>query len=671
MWEDDYKKIMNSTQLKKESIDTLKQSIRQKKQRKFFNKPSFKLIIAASMIITLTLGLYLPLSNHLNKDDSIGLSNVDNSTLSNADDYKDIYKLLYKDKPSKNLFEAFRDMFAIGGGTKDSSSNDLMANESFSPSEDSSNKDYSDTNIQVEGVMEADIIKTDGDYIYVISNNLVYITKVDKEKMNLLSSVNPKELTSSKLDINLTEMYITKNRLIVIGYEYEDYNDGIKKGGEEIYYDMYMPMNQATTVSIFDTTNKEDIKLVSHLKQDGYYNSSRMVDDQLYLLSNHDTYNNAKEDDPATFIPSTTTNNRESLLALEDIYISDLNYSQSKQFLLVSSISSQTGKFTSTKSILGYSSTIYSTKDTIYSFSYATIDKAKQIYSATKIVKLGLNNGDITLLGDTTVEGDLLNQFSADEYNGFLRIVTTTNTYSSIIYSNDADSSSVSSDSNQYNNLFILDKDLKTVGSITKIAKDERIYSARFMKDIAYMVTFKQVDPLFAIDLKNPSNPVILSELKIPGFSNYMQPFGDGLLFGIGQNADPETGFTDYVKLSMFNITDNKNVTEENIKILNGVYYSEAQYNHKAILLDAKKNIIAFSDYENYFIFSYDKVNGFNLIKKIELSSSSIIDDFYFIDYRRFIRGLFIDDHFYISSDKGITAYNMTNYDELSSITFK
>ncbi|MBO7151814.1 MAG: beta-propeller domain-containing protein, partial [Clostridia bacterium] len=112
------------------------------------------------------------------------------------------------------------------------------------------------------------------------------------------------------------------------------------------------------------------------------------------------------------------------------------------------------------------------------------------------------------------------------------------------------------------NSLRVLDKDLKEVGKIENIAPDERVYSVRFMGDTAYFVTFRQVDTLFSVDLKNPKEPKIIGALKIPGFSNYLFPFGEDKLLGIGQDADEKTGRTGGIKFSIFDISNPANVTE-------------------------------------------------------------------------------------------------------------
>jgi uncharacterized secreted protein with C-terminal beta-propeller domain len=145
--------------------------------------------------------------------------------------------------------------------------------------------------------------------------------------------------------------------------------------------------------------------------------------------------------------------------------------------------------------------------------------------------------------------------------------------------------------SKTFNALYVLDADLQVAGSITDLAQDEVIYSARFDGDIGYFVTFRQVDPLFAVDLSNPKAPVVLSALKIPGFSEYLHLWSDGRLFGLGRDADVETGRAGRMKLSMFDTSDPADVTERKTLLLDSDY-SAALYNHKAILISRDKNLI-------------------------------------------------------------------------------
>ena len=294
---------------------------------------------------------------------------------------------------------------------------------------------------------------------------------------------------------------------------------------------------------------------------------------------------------------------------------------------------------------------MYASSQNIYLISsvYET-----SLFSGSKqalcIMKFAYGEGKITASATTKIDGWLEDVFCVDEYNTYLRIVVTS-------YKN----------YDEINTLYVFDNELKEVGIIEDIAPGERIYSARFDGDIGYFVTFRQMDPLFSVDLSDPANPKIIGELKIPGFSEYMHMWGDGKMLGIGE----EDGL---IKLSMFNISDPYNVTEEDKAIIENVYYSEALYNHKAILVSGTKNIIGFSafgywsdiiddevrlrDGEYYFLYAYD--NG-EFVQKAAIE----FDDY---NYGQ-VRGMYIGDYIYVVRAIGeISVVTMDDFELVKTI---
>ena len=252
-----------------------------------------------------------------------------------------------------------------------------------------------------------------------------------------------------------------------------------------------------------------------------------------------------------------------------------------------------------------------------------------------------------------------------DEYKGYLRLVATQDKWSN----------------NSYNSLCIFDKNMKKVSSIEKLGKGERIYSARFMGEYAYFVTFKETDPLFCADVSDPKHPKIVSELKIPGFSNYLHPFGNNKLFGFGESATKRGEITG-LKMSMFNIKNKQKVTQENVLEL-GEGFSSANYDHKAILVSDKKNIISFAveteDYDKnidddvykgyYYLYSYNQNKGFKQLAKIEIYNIPDNDDEKYFDYDWLaIRGLYIEDYFYISDGEKMIVVDLNTYKTVKTI---
>jgi inhibitor of cysteine peptidase len=183
------------------------------------------------------------------------------------------------------------------------------------------------------------------------------------------------------------------------------------------------------------------------------------------------------------------------------------------------------------------------------------------------------------------VPGSVLNQFSMDEHEGNLRIATTIGHVSR------------TGDATSLNNLYVMDKDLEIIGKVEDIAPGERIYSTRFIEDRAYMVTFKKVDPLFVIDVSNPEKPEILGYLKITGYSDYLHPYDENHIIGIGKETiEAETGdFAWYqgLKISLFDVSDVGNPREvAKIEIGDRGTDSYALYDHKAFLFDKKRNLL-------------------------------------------------------------------------------
>lgn len=212
----------------------------------------------------------------------------------------------------------------------------------------------------------------------------------------------------------------------------------------------------------------------------------------------------------------------------------------------------------------------------------------------TSIYKFALNDGSPKYIGKGSVAGRILNQFSMDEHQGNFRIATTVEKHNN-------------NENQMSNNLYILGSGMNVIGKIENIAPNERIYSVRFLGDRGYMVTFKTVDPLFVLDLKNPNNPSILGELKIPGYSNYLHPYDENHIIGFGKEAIEveETHWSGEgtiknayylgMKVALFDVSDVHNPIEKfKLEIGDRGTESELLWNHKALLFDKEKNLLAF-----------------------------------------------------------------------------
>ena len=306
-------------------------------------------------------------------------------------------------------------------------------------------------------------------------------------------------------------------------------------------------------------------------------------------------------------------------------------------------------------------------------------------YNRTEVYRFAYEDGVITPAGQMTVKGTLNDQFSMDEYEGNLRVVTTVNEYEyeteeSEVFDFDGDGKITEKDkaasrrmwirsSKEYNSLYIYDSSLQLIGSIENLAPDEQIKSARLMGKVGYFVTFRQTDPLFSVDLSDPANPKVLGALKIPGFSTYLHPYGEGLLLGIGYDADENTGWRECVKLSMFDVSDPSNVKEVHKHSLADFSYTGVEVDHKAALIDAGKDIIGFpvrgyqdmGEYNVYVVYGYDETDGF-YPKFSEGYAMGYDADLYEFKYELFTtdcRGAYIGDTFYMINP----AYEIKSYD--------
>jgi len=522
-----------------------------------------------------------------------------------------------------------------------------------------STTDYSETNVQVKGVDEADIVKTDGEYIYYVADNQLNIIKADGADTKLVSTT-LFESDDSWWGYN-TEMFLLDDRLMVISQGYSTVwvydSDGDYESGTD-----------QTKAIIYDVSNPAKPEKIVSLGQSGDYVSARMIGDYVYLVTAQYVYN-AVRSTPVTYIPSVSVDEESTLLSTSDLYV--YGTPQSSAYTVIGAINLKNGvKHASAKAVFGGASDLYANAEHMllaideYDSDTSPIapdEDGKNVQittgqSNTELILLSLNEGEITKLASGAVPGSLLNQFSMDEYNGAFRIVTTIDWWEQRVYTDGLDSYEY--DSKNYNNLYTLDLDLNIIGKIENLAEDESVQSVRFDGDVGYFVTFRQVDPLFAVDLSDPTAPKVLSTLKIPGFSEYLQTFGDGLLFGIGYDADEDTGRTLGVKLTMFDTSDKTDVTELFTEPVDADWTIIGS-NHHAILVDADKNLIAFPADNDYYIYRYYAGTGFELAAKVDLSSDLSSWN---------LRGLFIGNDFYVLSESSVTVISLTDFGVLTTL---
>ena len=667
MFEKNYKNAMDNIKPDVDTRDKLLDKIILKEELKRHKNPAtpWRVAFACVAVVAIVLGVIFVPRNNFN----ITTTNA-SKTLTVSKSYDEIYKLI-KPKKDYNFFtgvdeELIVEDYEVEYVTESESTIDTSGSampgaskgENTSANLDdeaSDGGDYSTTTEQVEGVAEADIVKTDGKYIYYLLGNELSIFKADGENSNLVSKT---VLQKEKYD-SFGDMLLKNDRLILL-----QPND-------------YTKECNFVAVIIYDISDPANPKEIAVSKQEGWYNSSRMIGDYIYLISNCNiNIDKIDKDDPATFVPETEINGQCEVVPADSIYRYE-EEEYTNEYTVIGAFNYNDGALSDTASLLGGTDNIYCSQgniilaDTSY---YRDNDEQDGSYSSinTTVSRLAIEKGKIEYKTSGEVEGELENQFFIDEYNGYFRFVTTVTTATQKTQKFENTNSEIISYSSETSaRLTVLDSELKKTGEIKDLAKGERVYSVRFMGDTAYFVTFRQTDPLFSADLSDPKNPKILGKLKIPGFSEYMYPYGDGKLLGFGMDADEKNGRTTYLKLSMFDITDPANVTEQDKTVINGYNYSTALDNHKSMLVSSAKNLIGFAAQDNYGNIKYmiyeHNDGAFNRKAVLEIPYESSTEFFKYYDA---IRGLFINDSFYLVSNKGLQVFDINTFLQVNYVKF-
>lgn len=475
---------------------------------------------------------------------------------------KKISEELYKDFDVVPLGQA-RDVKKIATDTKSAPMNDSIENQKEG-NKSETNEDFSKTNLQEMNVDEADIVKTDGEYIYYISRDNLYVVKNVNGKLEKISEIGNMSY--------VRDMYLKGERLVLVGEDNTKKNNNYKV---------------VTSVTVYDLKDKAKLKKIGSTYIDGRVSDTRFIGDNLYVITEDyfgQIYEKNDKDNEKTKTKIMPDNRKVSLdpksTNLKKLIYFPLNSNASITRISSYNISNFTRK---DSQYMGYKYLLYmSEKNAYVSYDTWKYSEENDEYDInTRILRFALNNGDIRYNGNCEVNGTLINQFSLSETNDTLFVA-----YNS------------RNKNGQDNNVASFDENLVNIGNIRNIAPDERIYSTRFFGNMLYMVTFKDIDPLFAIDISNPTNMKILGHIKMPGYSTYLHPYKDGKLIGFGQDTKTNkygNTVNDGFKMALFDMSDPKN-----IKILDEVLLGDAgshsplEYDHKAIMTDTKNDIIGF-----------------------------------------------------------------------------
>ncbi|MGY5142534.1 MAG: beta-propeller domain-containing protein [Nitrosopumilus sp.] len=588
--------------------------------------------------------------------------------------------------------------------------------------------EYSTTNNQVTGVDEPDFIKNDSKYIYIVSGNTITI-------IDGYPGESAKVILKTAIDVEyqyIENMFLNNNRLVIF------YND---QSNEEIIPEFdFMPRptyQPITHVMIIDISDKQNLKILKDYSIDGNFSQARMIGDNVYFVTNSYIdyqfprfpviFENSKKimnPDAFYFENSEEMTNFNTITALNIIdytinsetflsgysgtfYVSEKNfyitYQQNIPYRFYQDLAKE--KFFEvilpffSNEIQAQINVIYENDKTdsekwaeiseIIESQYDKMNKqekeelfkkinleiskfdarVQQEFNKTIIHKISIDETNLQYVAKGSVPGRLLNQFSLDENKDKLRVATTLEYY--------LDNQGMT----RTNGIYNLDKNLELVGSLENVAKDESIFSARFMGDRLYLVTFQQIDPFFVIDLSSDT-PKILGELKIPGFSNYLHPFDENTIIGLGRdtkisedNRVEQLG----IKIALYDVQDVNNPQEVSKFVIgDSSSYSEATYNHKAFFFDKTRNVISIPISEDIkstssgFAPNYQRWNGFYIFsidKNIELKGTIEHSDnsqgyYGFSNSRTF----FIDETLYTVSNSKLKINNIEDLVPLNEI---
>ncbi len=512
---------------------------------------------------------------------------------------------------------------------------------------------HSDTNVQVEGVDEADSIKTDGQYFYVISSDSVSI--INAYLASNLSNVSKISMTEAlgldqHYSVWINGIYIHQQKLIVVAsvagpYQYYNYSDNAP-----LTSTIWRMPEEKTEVAVFSLTDIEHPALLKTYGISGYPITTRMTGDCVYVLTQQCIWDNGQ-----LLSPEITENDTSNTVAATKVHY-DPSSSDISSFvnLMVVDVEAMASNHTSV--LAGYTSTVYMSQSALF-LTYQNMvgggpvimdgavvssDSSEPQYT-TSIYRIDIDGLSMVPAARGEVPGWLLNQYSMDESDGYLRVATTTGW---------VDSS---------NGVYVLDSNLNVTGSLEDLALNESIYASRFVGDTLYLVTFRQVDPLFVINLSDPAHPRLVGELKVPGFSSYLHPVDAEHLIGVGM-------IDGSVKVSLFDISDPEHPSEASNVTVPGWSYTQALYDYKAVLYDPELSLLVLpiTSYDNLtwnmssaaYLF---RVNG----TQVETAGMLVVPQ-----YEYLMRALYIGNFLYTVTDTTIRAYQTSEFELVNELVY-
>lgn len=596
--------------------------------------------------------------------------------------------------------------------------------------EDKGTVSHSDTNIQVQGVDESDTVKVDDTgYLYQLYNNQIRIIKgFPLSELNQVAT-----LTFSDINFYPTGIFVQNGKLAVLGSSWQtlpqpDIKSGLPTDFVQLMYGGWWWWNNTisqTRVLIYDVSDHANPKQVRDVAIEGDYLDSRRIGDNVYFVTRtyphyymYGDVGSIVKMKLSDMLPN-ISDTQAGITTTKFLPLNDLAYFPDfvePDYVVAASINLEhPEQEISTKAYLGAGELIYASTQNLYlsaskyNFNAQYDESGVPIVFTnnitTQIFKFGLQNGQINFSAAGEVPGTVLNQFSMDEKGDYFRIATTTpDWYSGLNQST--------------NSLFVLNKNMKTVGQLENLAQGEQIYATRFLGDRCYIVTFRLVDPLFAIDLSIPDKPTVMGELKIPGYSNYLHPYDETHLIGFGKdaavyNSDQPgsdqfwaggSAFYQGLKVALFDVADLKNPKElYSVTIGDRGTHSPLLWDHKALYWDSVRHLFGFPvelyqlsqafdpakpwtygmpTYQGAYIYEVTPEQGFTLKAKLSQIPPDVTPvhvtygDYEYAYWNWDVNNWFvnrllrIDTNLYTLSNNQLKAYDLEQFQEQGKLTF-
>ena len=694
---DEMKKWLRGQMEKKEVPDSLKPAQMEKKLEQVRQKKGgFSVYRAGLLVAAALLVAFIGVGGRLwlGSGEKAGISENSMTELAegNASEFEDV-KALGSDVTYEELYSLVKGYSETNGdrtigyriakektasnadGASEGMENEVSYMETDSGATGASSQvseaDYSKTDLQVAGVEEGDRILTDGAYFYTVHDDgdgnriLLHILKADGDRTKEVSKM---EFPSC----HYSNMYLYQNQLFLIGYqESEKWKNRVgKEDGYELAENFIYRREVKTVLYVIDLSDKTKPKQKHRLTQDGYYKNSRLTGGYLYLFSVHEVSRfrtkELKKDKPETYVPCV---NGEPV-AENRIYAPSKKKDGSYTVMTSLALEKPSG-FCDKAAIYGSFQNFYMSQNYFYLtqrnyperfyFNYVLNDIAEESSEdaeksieaqgkdakedtkteeeedgKTLLLKFAYENGRFSLQAKGKFEGEVDGSYAFHEYQGNLCVIYT------------------KYDEKTTNGLYIFDASLKKIGEIGDLGVDEEIYASYYIDHMAYFVTYRNTDPVFAVDLTDAKKPRLCSELKLPGYSDYLHSFGEDYMVGLGVHGDGEDSSKDKVKLSLFYIDEKKSLKEvaKEVTAFKTWDCELVDYDHRQVFVDEERGLLGFYvweyEKETYYYELYQKKG--EQFEKLWETEVKGVDNGYGDDL---LRGVRIGETFYVVSVAG------------------